>query len=178
LALHIDQCTQKVVTPGDMPVLAQSQTFNFKNWLCSAGNSLATGADTLGSASGKLELTGVGIGVAGLVTAQPEVAAPGFALAAAGGVGSIGAGALQFGAGLLQGFGGGGFGNSFSALATLGAGATIGSFFRGPGVSGYQTVSQRATNSFLQNSATTTGGVFDTLTSFLEQLGPQQVSCP
>ena len=120
----------------------------------------------------------MGIGVAGLVTAQPEVAAPGFALAAAGGVGSIGAGALQFGAGLLQGFGGGGFGNSFSALATLGAGATIGSFFRGPGVSGYQTVSQRATNSFLQNSATTTGGVFDTLTSFLEQLGPQQVSCP
>ena len=160
-----------------MPVLAQSQT-PIQNWLCHAGNSLASASDTLGNASGKIELAGVGIGVAGLVTAQPEVAGPGFALAAAGGIGSIGAGALQFGAGLLQGFGGGGFGNSLSAVATLGAGATIGRFITGPSVSGYQTVSQRATNSFLQNTATTTGGVFDTLTSFIEQLGPQQVPCP
>jgi hypothetical protein len=157
--------------------LAQSQN-PIKNWLCHAGNSVAGFADKLGNASGKLELTGVGVGVAGLVTAQPEVAGPGFALAATGGLGSIGAGALQFGAGLLQGFGGGGFGNSLSAVATLGAGATIGRIVGGPSVSGYRTVSQRATDSFLQNSATTTGGVFDTLTAFIEQLSPQQVGCP
>jgi hypothetical protein len=157
--------------------MAQSQN-SIKNWLCQAGNSLATASDLLGSASAKLEAAGVVVGVGGLVTAQPEVAGPGFATAAAGGLGSIGAGALQFGAGLLQGFGGGGFGNSFSAIATLGAGATIGRFITGPSVSGYQTVSQRATASFLQNTATTTGGVFDTLTSLIEQLGPQQVTCP
>ena len=161
------------------PTAPQPQSQNsIKNWLCHAGNSLASASDSLGNASGKLELAGVGIGVAGLVTAQPEVAAPGFALAATGGIGSIGAGALQFGAGLLQGFGGGGFGNSFGAVATLGASATIGRFITGPGVSGYRTVSQRATDSFLQNSATTTGGAFDTLTSFIEQLSPQQVGCP
>jgi RHS repeat-associated protein len=158
---------------------AQSpQPFNLKNWLCMKGNALASGADLLGSASAKLEMGGVAIGIVGAVTAQPEVAGVGVAVAATGGFGSIGAGALQFGAGLLQGFGGRGFGNSISALATLGASATVGRFFAGPAVNGYRTVSQRTTDSFLQNSAITTGGIFDTLTSFLEQLGPQQVSCP
>jgi hypothetical protein len=157
---------------------AQSQLQKFQNFLCNSGNSLASGSDTLGNASAKLEVAGVGVGLVGLATVQPEVTAAGVGLAAAGGLGSIGAGALQFGAGLLQGFGGGGFGNSLSALATLGAGATIGRFIGGPSVSGYQTVSQRAANNFLENSKITTGGIFDILTSLIEQLGPQQVSCP
>ena len=168
--------TQNTPLPGVGPTGGAHSTL--KNWLCNHGNSLAEGADYVGKVSGILEISGVGIGVTGLVTAQPEVAVPGFALAAAGGTASIGAGLLQFGAGLMQGFGGGGFQNSYNAAATLGASATVGWLFRAPGVSGYRTVSQRASDSFLQNTQTTTGGVFDTLTSFIQQLGPQQVTCP
>ena len=156
---------------------AQSQ-HPVKDWLCHAGNSVADHADKLATASGKLEIVGVGVGVGGLVTVQPEVAAPGFALAATGGVGSIGAGVLQFGAGLMQGAGGGGYGNSGYALVSLASGYALARGITGPAVSGYRTVSQRATDSLLQNTATTTGGVFDTLTSFVDQLAPQQVSCP
>ena len=68
--------------------------------------------------SGKLELAGLGIAGIGFVTVQPEITAPGLALAASGGIGNIGAGVLQFGAGLLQGAGSGGFSNSgYAALS-------------------------------------------------------------
>lgn len=149
-----------------------------QDWLCNAGNSLANASDSLGSVSGKLELAGVGATLAGAATAQPEVTAAGLAVAGVGGLGSIGAGALQFGAGVLQGAGGGGFSNAFSAVATLGASATVARFVGGPSVSGYRTVSQRATDSLFQNTATVTGGVLDTITSFLEDLAPHAVTCP
>jgi hypothetical protein len=93
---------------------------SFKDWSCRAGNSVANFADKIGNASGKLELTGLGIAGVGFVSAQLEITAPGLALAATGGVGNIGAGVLQFGAGLLQGAGGGGFSNSgYAALVDL-----------------------------------------------------------
>jgi len=142
-----------------------------KNWLCKAGNAVADLADRLGDVSGTLEITGVGVGVAGLVTAQPEVAAPGFALAATGGIGNIGAGALQLGAGLLQGAGGSGFSNSGYAAVSLMTGLALARGIAGPSAGGYRTVSQRATDSFLQNTATTAGGVYEALASFADELG-------
>jgi hypothetical protein len=103
--------------------------------------------------------------------------------AGVGGLGSIGAGALQVAGGALQGVGGGGFDNFWNGLGTLGAGATIskaftGSFFPGSGASGYRTVSQRATDTSIQNASIFNGGALDSITSFLQQLGPKQVSCP
>jgi hypothetical protein len=50
-----------------------------------------------------LELLGLGGAGIGVVTAQPEIAGAGLALAATGGVGNIGSGVVQLGAGLLQG---------------------------------------------------------------------------
>jgi hypothetical protein len=163
-------------TARRMPVLAQGNTF--KNWLCRAGNSVADFADKLGNASGKLELAGLGIAGAGFVTAQPEVTAPGLALAATGGVGNIGAGVLQFGAGLLQGAGGGGFGNSGYAALSLATGFTLARGIAGPAVSGYRTVSQRAGDAFSSGAATVAGGVNDAWISLIDAAAPQQVSCP
>src|SRR6185312_4491429 len=97
-----------------------SKTFwqKMQDWSCHAGNTLAGGADKLGNVSGKLEMIGLATAAVGTVTVQPEVAAPGLALAATGGAGNISAGVLQLSAGLLQGFGGGGYANSgYAALA-------------------------------------------------------------
>lgn len=123
-------------------LLPQSQQ-PIENWLCEAGNSVAGWADGLGNVSGKLELAGLGIAGVGFVTAQPEITAPGLALAATGGVGNIGAGVLQFGAGLLQGAGGGGFSNSGYAALSLATGFTLARGVAGAAASGYRTASQR-----------------------------------
>jgi hypothetical protein len=149
-----------------------------KNWLCKAGNSLAEGADMLGNSSGKLELAGLGLALAGTVTAQPELTAPGLALAATGGVGNIGSGLLQFTAGLLQGAGGGGFSNSGYATLSLATGAVLSRGILGSAPSGYRTVSQRASDRFSRGSATVIGGVHDRYTSWIDAATPQQVSCP
>ena len=160
-----------------MPVLAQSKN-PIQNWLCNAGNSLASGSESLGDASGKLELVGLGAAGVGVVTLQPEVVAPGLALAATGGVGNIGAGLLQLGAGLLQGFGGGGFSNSGYAAVSLATGFTLARGITGPAVSGYRTVSQRSADAFASGAATVTGGVNDLLTSLIDAFAPKQVNCP
>jgi hypothetical protein len=149
-----------------------------KNWLCHAGNSLATGSELLGDASGKLELIGLGAAGVGVVTAQPEVVIPGLALAATGGVGNIGAGALQLGAGLLQGFGGGGYSNSGYAAVSLATGFTLARGIAGPAVSGYRTVSQRSADAFANGAATVTGGVNDLFASLIDAFAPKQVNCP
>jgi RHS repeat-associated protein len=149
-----------------------------KNWLCHAGNSLATGSELLGDASGKLELIGLGAAGVGVVTAQPEVVIPGLALAATGGFGNIGAGALQLGAGLLQGFGGGGYSNSGYAAVSLATGFTLARGIAGPAVSGYRTVSQRSADAFANGAATVTGGVNDLFASLIDAFAPKQVNCP
>lgn len=149
-----------------------------KNWLCRAGNSVARAAENLGNASGKLELAGLGIAGAGFVTAQPEVTAPGLALAATGGVGNIGAGVMQLGAGLLQGTGGGGFSNSGYAALSLVTGFTLARGITGPAASGYRTVSQRAGDAFIKGTATVVGGVNDIWTSLIDAASPRQVGCP
>jgi hypothetical protein len=144
-----------------------------KNWLCHAGNSLATGSELLGDASGKLGAAGVGV-----VTANPGVVIPGLALAATGGVGNIGAGALQLRAGLLQGFGGGGYSNSGYAAVSLATGFTLARGIAGPAVSGYRTVSQRSADAFANGAATVTGGVNDLFASLIDAFAPKQVNCP
>jgi hypothetical protein len=162
-----------------MPVLAQSQKpFDFKNWLCRAGNSVAAGADKLGNVSGKLELAGLGTAGAGFVAAQPEVVVPGLALAATGGAGNIGAGVLQLTAGLLQGAGGGGFSNSSYAAFSLVTGFTLARGIVGPAASGYRTVSQRSADAFANGTATVVGGFNDSYTSLFDSASPRQVGCP
>ena len=127
--------------------------------------------------SGKLELVGLGLTGGSIVFAQPEGVAAGLTLTATGGVGSIGAGLAQFSAGILQGLGGGGYSNAFSAVATLGTGATISRFIGGPSATGYLSASQRSTDSLFKNAAIVSGGAYDTMTSFLDDLAPHQTSC-
>jgi hypothetical protein len=162
-------CRVTVLPQGQNPI---------KNWLCKAGNSLAEGSDKLGNVSGKLELAGLGVALAGTVTVQPEVTAPGLALAATGGAGNIGSGLLQFTAGLLQGAGGGGFSNSGYATLSLATGTVLSRGILGSATSGYRTVSQRASDSFSRGSATVIGGVNDLYTSWIDAAAPQQVLCP
>ena len=156
-------------TQGEEPI---------KNWLCEAGNSVADGADGLGNVSGQLLLAGLGIAGVGFVTAQPEITGPGLALAATGGLGNIGAGVLQLGAGLLQGAGGGGFSNSGYAALSLATGLTLARGITGPAIGGYRTVSQRAGDAFRNGTATVAGGVNDAWTSLIDAAAPRQVSCP
>jgi RHS repeat-associated protein len=169
-----------VTAPRPQPTKPQqlSTSQSLLNMLCHGGNSLAARSEQLGDYSTKIELAGLAVTAAGTVTAQPEFAAGGLTMASAGGYGSIAAGALQLGAGLMQGFGGGGFGNFYSSVLTLGTSASLGRVITGPGASGYRTVSQRATDNFLNNSATVTGGIFDAMVNFVAELAPHQVSCP
>jgi RHS repeat-associated protein len=146
--------------------------------LCEAGNLAAEWANTIGNVSGKLELAGLGVAGLGFVTAQPQVTAPGLALAATGGIGNIGSGLMQFGAGLLQGAGGGGFSNSGYAALSLATGFVLARGITGPPVSGYRTVSQRASDAFRNGTATVAGGVNGAWTSLIDAAAPRQVSCP
>lgn len=125
-----------------------------------------------------MELVGLGVAGAGLVTAQPEVAALGLVLAATGGAGNIGASGFQFTAGLLQGAGGGGYGNSGYAVLSLATGAALSRGIIGPSTTGYRTVSHRAADNFANGSAAVVGGVNDLFTSIVDAAAPKQVTCP
>ena len=160
------------------PSEAPLQERQVKNRLCRAGNSVANWSDGLGNVSGTLELSGLGIAGVGFVTGQPGVAAPGLALAATGGAGNIGAGVLQFTAGLLQGTGGGGFANSSYAALSLATGFTLARGITGPPAGGYRTVSQRTGDAFANGTATIAGGVNGLWTSLVDAATPQQVNCP
>ncbi len=151
---------------------------SMENLLCEAGNSVAEWSDALGNGSGKVLLAGLGIAGVGFVTAQPEITVPGLALTATGGLGSIGAGVLQIGAGLLQGAGGGGFSNSGYAALSLATGLALARGITGPAVSGYRTVSQRTGDAFRRGTATVAGGVNDAWTNLVDAAAPRQVSCP
>ena len=149
-----------------------------RKWLCTAGNFLAEGADKLGNVSGKLELGGLGVAGVSVVAAQPEGVAVGLGLAATGGTGNIIAGGLQVTAGLLQGVGGGGFGNAGYGALSLATGFTLARGIVWPAASGYRTVSQRAADAFANGTATVAGGVNDLWTSLIDSASPQQVGCP
>lgn len=172
-----ERSTPPTLTPPRAPPMPQGQT-PIKNWLCEAGNSVAGWADGLGNVSGPLELAGLGTAGVGFVTAQPQITALGLAIAATGGIGNIGAGVLQLGAGLLQGAGGGGFSNSGYAALSLATGFTLARGITGPTVSGYRTVSQRADDAFRNGTATVAGLVNDRWTSLVHAAAPRQVSCP
>jgi RHS repeat-associated protein len=167
--------------PYQPPQGGQSQNLSWKkiqNWLCTAGNSVAAGADGLANVSGKLELAGLATAGIGTVTAQPELSGFGLLVAATGGAGNISAGVLQFSAGGLQGIGGGGFANSGYAAVSLATGFGIARGILGPAVSGYRTVSQRAGDAFAKGTATVAGGVNDLVGSFVDAAAPRQVGCP
>lgn len=159
-------------------MISLPQGNTFKNAVCRAGNAAAQWADSLGNVSGKVESVGLGVAGIGFVTARPEVTAPGLAMAATGGVGNIGSGLLQFGAGLLKGAGGGGFSNSGYAALSLATGLVLARGITGPAVSGYRTVSQRACDAFRNGTATAVGVVNDAWTSLIDAAAPRQVSCP
>jgi RHS repeat-associated protein len=164
-----------VDTLDEVVVAARQIIKRLKKWACNAGNSVATGSDMLGNVSGKLALTGLGVTAAGALAGQPEF---GLGIMAVGGTGSVVAGVMQFGAGLLQGAGGGGFGNSGYAALSVGTGLILSRGIIGPASSGYRTVSQRAADSFSNGTATVAGGVNDFWSQFVDAAAPQQVNCP
>ena len=127
---------------------------------------------TQGNVSGKIELAGLATAGVGFVTAQPEILATGLTLSATGGAGNIGAGVLQFSAGLLQGAGGGGFSNSGYAALSLSTGFVLARGIVGPATSGYRTVSQRAGDAFANGTSTVAGGVNDLYTSLIDSASP------
>jgi hypothetical protein len=149
----------------------------FAYWLCIAGNTVAAFADKLGNVSGKLEMTGLVVAGAGFVAAQPAVAAPGLALAATGGVGNIGAGAMQFGAGLLQGASVGDFSNSGYAALSIVTGLTLSRAISGPSLSGHLTLARREGEAFAQTTATVVGGANDIWSTLIDAASPRQVDC-
>lgn len=114
---------------------------------------------------------------AGIVSAQPEVAAIGLAVTATGGVEGLAAGGVQIVGGVLQGIGGAGYSNAINGTVTLGASALIGRSVAGPSSTGYRSASQRASDQFFKDASTVSGGIFDTVTSFIDQLGPQKKTC-
>lgn len=85
---------------------------------------------------------------------------------------------MQFGAGLLQGAGGGGFSNSGYAALSLATGFLLARGITGPSGSGYRTVSQRASDAFRNGTAPVAGGVNGAWTSLIDAAVPRQVSCP
>lgn len=121
----------------------------------------------------KPDIAGVGV-----LTAQPEVVGAGLTVASVGGTGNITAGAMQFGAGIFQGIGGGGFSNSGYALLSLGTGIGLARGIVGSAASGYRTVSQRAADAFANGGATIAGGVNDLAGSLVDAAAPQQAICP
>ena len=168
-------------SPGGKPQGGQSQNWSWskiQSWLCTAGNSVASGANSLSNMSGKLELAGLGGAGVGVLTAQPEIVGAGLAAASTGGVGNITAGVMQLTAGILQGVGGGGFSNSGYALVSLGTGVALARGIVGSAASGYRTVSQRAADAFANGGATVAGGTNDLVGSLVDAAAPQQVSCP
>ena len=156
------------------PVQSQSP---IDYWLCTAGNTVAAFADKLGSVSGKLEFTGIAVALAGLAAGQPAVTAPGLALAATGGVGNIGAGVLQFGAGLLHGVSVGDFSNSGYAALSIVTGLTLARAISGPSLSGHLTAAKREGEAFAQTTATVVGGVNDIWSTLIDDAAPRQVEC-
>ena len=80
---------------------------------------------------------------------------------------SLGAGFIQLDAGLLQGYGGGGYQNAYNAAGTLGFSLLLGNAITGPNPT-----------TFMSNTAIISGGAFDATTANIPQLGPSQASCP
>ena len=186
-------CTNSDLTPFPGAITAAMQhLFNAEGWLnkllgrgqdgCNQalvdlGNRVARGAEQAADASGKLILVGMAVSVAGVVTAQPEIAAPGMATVAAGGAVGVGAGLGQISSGVLQGMGGAGWDNAVNGVMTLGSSALLGRVVSGSKPTGYRTVSQRRSDRFISNTTTVTGGAWDIAINAISSLGPQQRHC-
>jgi RHS repeat-associated protein len=171
LAPRFDSTAPMTRTPGSAsapqsPSLLDRLKKGFKNTMCSMGNGLASGSDSLSSVSGPLEAAGI--------VAAPFTEGASLTLAATGGLGNEIAGYMQMGAGLLQGVGAGDYSNLSNASIAMAGGMVL---TRGliPKASGR--ASQRGMDGFLNGSRIVTGGTYDLLTTLAADLAPHKVQC-
>jgi hypothetical protein len=141
------------------------------------GNELEKAANFAGNISWKMEAGGLIVaGGAQLFGPEAEpIAAGGLAFASVGGVVGVGAGMLQTGGGVLQGLGGAGYSNATNGFVTTAGGLSLGALAKS--AQSGNSVSQRLLNRTINNSATVSGGAYDTLVNALDALAPQEKSC-
>ena len=142
--------------------------------LVALGNGLVRAGEFANFASTAGIAIGLPVIVAGAVSLQPEIIAPGVAAVEAGAALGVIGGVLQLAGGLVQGFGGAGFDVAINAGASLAFGYGFGRLFATPG--GYRTVSQRKLDEFINTSGTTFGGSVDLFMAMVPSEG--EANCP
>lgn len=162
---------------------AQKDDGRCHSQLVDAGNALEDISQKTGDASGSVVVGGAVLATGGAalsVGGAPEAGAPvgaaGVGMMDAGAMGGLGAGALQFVGGVLQGLGGAGYSNATNALATLGTGALLAGMGKAA-MRGANSASGRAAMKFIGTSNTFIGAGYDAMVNQFNQLGPQQKSC-
>jgi len=138
------------------------------------GNALQRTAAFLSDRSSPLLIVGGSTLIVGLLTAQPEIAAPGLFVMALGGAGSLLADASQTLGGALQGMGSSGFGNMYAGGSMLLTGAGLARTLTGPLEAGYRTVSQRRGDAAKQIGAGLAGGTYDLGQNVFDALAPSE----
>jgi RHS repeat-associated protein len=168
------------IRPGGSLAVTPGVTASPKcNKLINAGNALARLSKKAGDASTGLIVGGAAVAAIGALGGQPQVTAAGAGAVHTGGRLGMAAGLAQGAAGLLQGWGGGGYQNLQSALAvgSVGGAARLASggmpFVDARALS----ATQRAIHQQLHNNATVVGGSYDLLINMWDALGPQEVGC-
>jgi RHS repeat-associated protein len=148
-------------------------------WLCRTGNNVARFSRNVGGASSAVLDVGVAGFSYGWATKNASLMEAGTATMTLGSAGGWLAGGSQFVAGAMQSLGGGyGWDNMKNSVGTAFFGTALGRAFRGPTVSGYRTVSQRATDLASSRTARVAGGTYDVTTQFIPNLGASETTCP
>jgi RHS repeat-associated protein len=159
---------------GDGGGGGSDQTQELPNYICEFGNSVQNGANQTGDISLSILKAGILVGAGGLATGQPEVVGGGVALIDTAGIGGTAAGLMQFGGGLAQGFGGGGWHNAIASTVSFGSSALLSRALRGSipiGWHGQTLANARTTNRVI-------GNAINALQNISNWLAPTQVDCP
>jgi hypothetical protein len=145
--------------------------------LVNAGNWVERNSGVVTDTATRVEVGAVAFAGGAALFGQFEIS--GAALDVAGGAGKVslyGGATSQIAGGVLQGLGGAGYSNAWNGLAGGAASWALGR--QGDRLAaGYQPVSQRAANRFLNRSGITGGALFDAATA-RAGFGPQQKACP
>lgn len=150
------------------------KTQSTSNMICELGNEAQNAANQAGDASLGIAKAGIAAGLAGVVTAQPQIAAGGVALLDVSGVFGIGAGLTQFARGVAQGVGGGGYKNAVAGALSLGSGVVLSKALNATVPRGYR----GSTLARAQLTNRVVGNVVGALQGLADFLTPTQVACP
>jgi RHS repeat-associated protein len=168
-------CDKANIECGDLP-----DPEKFANQLCHAGNSAESGSEKLAQGSLALETVGGAITLTSALSANAIGAEVGGGLMATGGIGTIGASAMQATGGLLQVLATNGrAGWSNVGYGLLGGGIGVGLIRAGNAIkSAGGSVTQRAFNSSADAGAAAAGLANDALGSAVSAASPSEVECP